>query len=87
MVRIKDLKRINMLKMVPDHLLEIISQEAQLNIYGQGTTLFASGDEIDTFYMMIMGQVAYLIPETAGHEDLSSTNPKPVPGPQVLLLS
>ncbi|HCY86933.1 MAG TPA: cyclic nucleotide-binding domain-containing protein [Desulfobacteraceae bacterium] len=62
MVKIEDLKRINMLKKVPDHLLEIISQEAQLNIYGEGTTLFAAGDDIDTFYMMIMGQVALRVP-------------------------
>ena len=58
MVKIEDLKRINMLNRVPDHLLEIISQEAQLNIYGTGTQLFSVGDDIDTFYMIIMRQVA-----------------------------
>ena len=58
MVKIEDLKRINMLKGVPDHLLDILSQEAQLNIYGTGTQLFTVGERIDTFYMMIMGQVA-----------------------------
>ncbi len=58
MVKIEDLKRINMLKAVPDHLLEIIGQEAQLNIYGTDTRLFTVGDKIDTFYLMIMGQVA-----------------------------
>lgn len=58
MVKIEDLKRINMLKNVPDHLLEILRQEAQLNIYGINTQLFAAGDKIDTFYLMIMGQVA-----------------------------
>lgn len=58
MVKIEDLKRIEMFKKVPDHLLEIISQEAQLNIYGTNTQLFTKGDTIDTFYLMIMGQVA-----------------------------
>lgn len=58
MVKIEDLKRINMLKGVPDHLLSILSQEAQLNIFGSGTQLFTVGDRIDTFFMMIMGQVA-----------------------------
>ncbi|MDD9305178.1 MAG: cyclic nucleotide-binding domain-containing protein [Desulfobacter sp.] len=58
MVKIEDLKRINMMKQVPDHLLEILSQEAQLNIYGTDTQLFTVGDKIDTFYLMIMGQVA-----------------------------
>ncbi|MCG8633743.1 MAG: cyclic nucleotide-binding domain-containing protein [Desulfobacterales bacterium] len=58
MVKIEDLKRINMLSQVPGHLLEIISNEAQLNIYGAGTQLFTVGDTVDTFYMMIMGQVA-----------------------------
>lgn len=58
MVKIEDLKRINMLTQVPDHLLDILSREAQLNIYGTGTQLFTVGDKIDTFYLMIMGQVA-----------------------------
>ena len=61
MVKIEDLKRINMLSKVPDHLLEIISQEAQLNIYGTGTQLFTVGDKIHTFYMMTMGQVALTV--------------------------
>ncbi len=58
MVKIEDLKCINMLSQVPGHLLEIISKEAQLNIYGSGTQLFTVGDTVETFYMMIMGQVA-----------------------------
>ena len=58
MVKIEDLKRINMLSKVPDHLLEILSREAQLNIYGADTQLFTVGDRIDTFYLMVMGQVA-----------------------------
>ena len=58
MVKIEDLKRINMLKKVPDHLLAIIGQEAQLSIYGANTQLFTVGDPIDIYYMLIMGQVA-----------------------------
>ncbi len=58
MVKIEDLKRINMLKNVPVHLLEILRQEAQLNIYGIDTQLFKVGETINTFYLMIMGQVA-----------------------------
>lgn len=61
MVKIEDLKRIGMLGRVPDHLLEILSAEAQLNIYGSHTRLFGVGDKIDTFYMMIMGQVALTV--------------------------
>lgn len=58
MVKIEDLKRIDMFKKVPDHLLDIISQEAQLNIYGTDTQLFSVGDRVDTFYLIVMGQVA-----------------------------
>ncbi len=58
MVKIEDLKRIEMFKKVPDHLLSIISQEAQLNIFGTDTQLFSVGDKIDTFYLIVMGQVA-----------------------------
>jgi CRP/FNR family transcriptional regulator, cyclic AMP receptor protein len=58
MVKIEDLKRINMLKKVPDHLLAILGQEAQLSIYGADTQLFTVGDPIDIYYMLIMGQVA-----------------------------
>ncbi len=58
MVKIEDLKRINTLKKLPDHLLAIIGQEAQLSIFGTQTRLFSKGDELTTFYMLIMGQVA-----------------------------
>lgn len=58
MVKIEDLKRINLLKDFPDHLLEIIANEAQLSIFGTGTQLIAPNEEVDTFYMLIMGQVA-----------------------------
>lgn len=46
-----------MLKKVPDHLLAILGQEAQLSIYGADTQLFTVGDPIDVYYMLIMGQV------------------------------
>lgn len=58
MVKIEDLKRINMLKAVPDHLLEIIAQEAHLSIFGTNTQLFSVGQRVDICYMLIMGQVA-----------------------------
>ena len=58
MVKIEDLKRINMLREFPDHLLEIIAREAQLNIYGTNTQLMTTHEKVDTFFMLIMGQVA-----------------------------
>jgi CRP/FNR family transcriptional regulator, cyclic AMP receptor protein len=58
MVKIEDLKRINMLKDFPEHLLEIIAKEANLTIFGTGTRLATVHKKIDTFYMLIMGQVA-----------------------------
>jgi CRP/FNR family cyclic AMP-dependent transcriptional regulator len=61
MVKIEDLKRINMLKAVPDHLLGIIGKEAQLSIFGTNTQLFSIGERVDTYYMLIMGQVALKI--------------------------
>ncbi len=58
MVKIEDLKRINLLKDVPDHLLDIISNEAQLSIFGEDTQLITVGQKVEHFYMLIMGQVA-----------------------------
>jgi len=58
MVKIEDLKRINLLRDVPDHLLEIFAGEAQLSIFGAGTRLITVDKPVDTFYMLIMGQVA-----------------------------
>ena len=58
MVKIEDLDRINVLKGVPRNLLEMLCQETHLNIYSEGTQLFSAGDFIDTFYMVVMGQVA-----------------------------
>jgi signal-transduction protein with cAMP-binding, CBS, and nucleotidyltransferase domain len=58
MVKIEDLKRINLLKAIPDHLLEIIAKEAQLSIFGAGTELITVNKKIDNFYMLVMGQVA-----------------------------
>lgn len=62
MIKIEDLKRINMLAKMPDHLLKIISELAQLNIYGKNTLLFSQGENIDIFYMIVMGQVELKIP-------------------------
>jgi CRP/FNR family cyclic AMP-dependent transcriptional regulator len=58
MVKVEDLKRINLLKDVPSHLLEIIASEAQLSIFGADTELITLKEEVDTFFMLIMGQVA-----------------------------
>ncbi|MBU8848014.1 MAG: cyclic nucleotide-binding domain-containing protein, partial [Desulfobacterales bacterium] len=61
MVKIEDLKRINLLKDFPDHLFEIIANEAQLSIFGTDTQLISVNEKVDTFYMLIMGQVAIKI--------------------------
>lgn len=58
MVKIEDLKRITLLKDVPDHLLQIIAGEAQLSIFGEGTELLSIGDDVTTYFMLVMGQVA-----------------------------
>lgn len=62
MVRIEDLKQINMLASVPDHVLKIISELAQLNIYGKETLLFSKGENIEIFYMIFIGQVELKVP-------------------------
>jgi len=58
MVKIEELKRINILKEIPDHLLGIIANEAQLSIFGTDTQLIAPNEKVDTFHMLLMGQVA-----------------------------
>lgn len=58
MVSISDLKRINLLKELPDHLLDIIASEAQLSIFSTNAELFRINEPVDTLYMLIMGQVA-----------------------------
>ncbi|MBC2705182.1 Crp/Fnr family transcriptional regulator [Desulfobacula sp.] len=61
MVKIEDLKRINLLKDIPDHLLGIIASEAQLSIFGTDIQLISPNEKVGTFYMLIMGQVAIKI--------------------------
>lgn len=58
MVKIEDLKKIKLLNSLSDDLLEIIVPEAHLSIYNTDTVLFNTDEDIDTFYMLIMGQVA-----------------------------
>lgn len=58
MVKLEDLKRIALLKDLPDHLLEIIAKEAQLSIFGADTQLIVKDHEVNTFFMLLMGQVA-----------------------------
>lgn len=60
MVKIEELKRINLFKNSPDHLLEIISREAQLSIFNTDTQLITINESVDTLYMLIMGQVAVI---------------------------
>ncbi len=60
MVKIEDLRRISMFKNSPDHLLEIISKEAKLSIFNTDTQLITIHEKVDTFYMLIMGQVAVI---------------------------
>lgn len=61
MVKIQDLKQILILESMPDHLLAIIGEEAQLSIFSSNTCLFNAGEAVDTFYMLIMGQVALTV--------------------------
>jgi len=58
MVKIEDLKRINLMKELPGHLLNIIAKEAQLSIFSTGAQLITVNKKIDNFYMLVMGQVA-----------------------------
>lgn len=58
MVQLTDLKRINLLKDIPEHLLEILAREAQLSIFGADTQLITVNKRVDTFFMLVMGQVA-----------------------------
>lgn len=58
MVRIEDLKRINMMKDFPDHVLEKIAAEAHLSIFSTHARLLVINEPVDAFYMLIMGQVA-----------------------------
>ena len=61
MVKIQDLKQVFILESMPDHLLALIGQEAQLSIFSSNTCLFKAGEAVDTFYMLIMGQVALTV--------------------------
>jgi CRP/FNR family transcriptional regulator, cyclic AMP receptor protein len=61
MVKIQDLRQIFILESMPEHLLTLIGQEAQLSIFSSGTCLFRAGEAVDTFYMVIMGQVALTV--------------------------
>ena len=62
MIKIEELKRIDMFANMPDHLVKIIRELAQLNIYDKDTMLFSQGENIDIFYMIVMGQVELKVP-------------------------
>ena len=59
MVKTEDLKRINMLRDFPGHLLEIIAREANLTIFGTGTRLATIHEKLDTFYMLFQFHLKY----------------------------
>lgn len=61
MVKIQDLKHIHMLEKMPGRLLTLIGQEAQLSIFSTNTCLFRAGENVDTFFMVMMGQVALAV--------------------------
>ena len=66
MVRVEDLEKIYLMKDMPRDLLLKVASEAQLNIYSAGTVLFRINESIESFYMVLMGQVALqveLMPE------------------------
>ncbi len=58
MVRVEDLRKIHLMKDMPQELLAKVASEAQLNIYSAGTVLFRFNENIEYFYMVLMGQVA-----------------------------
>ncbi len=58
MVKIEDLKKIDLLNGLSDNLLELIAPHAHLSIFNTDTQLFETNEDIDIFYMLIMGQVA-----------------------------
>lgn len=73
MVKIEDLKRINLLRDMPDNLLEIIAKEAQLSIFSTNREFYHIHDNIDTFYMLVMGQVALTVELAPGIDVIIDT--------------
>lgn len=57
MVNLEDLKRIYILRNMPLHILEKITQEARICILEKGSVLFKTGERNEVFYMLTMGQV------------------------------
>ena len=45
------------MKGLPEHLLKILVEEAQLSIFGAGSVLIRDNDAADIVYMLVMGQV------------------------------
>jgi CRP/FNR family transcriptional regulator, cyclic AMP receptor protein len=61
MVKIENLKCINLLSNLPDEFLEILAKEAHLSIFGESTQLFDVDERVNTFHTMVMDQVAMKI--------------------------
>ncbi|MFO7754287.1 MAG: cyclic nucleotide-binding domain-containing protein [Desulfobacteraceae bacterium] len=58
MVTIQDLKRITLFSDMPEDLLQIIAARANLSVFSTDAHLFEANEDIDTFYLLLMGQVA-----------------------------
>ncbi len=73
MVNIQDLKQITLLAGMPEDLLHIISSHANLFIFSHDDLLFEANQDIDTFYMLLMGQVALKVELTGEIEIILDT--------------
>ncbi len=58
MVNLDDLRRIDILRDMPFHILDKISKEARICILEKDSLLFQTGGRNEIFYMLTMGQVA-----------------------------
>jgi signal-transduction protein with cAMP-binding, CBS, and nucleotidyltransferase domain len=61
MVKIEDIRRINLFRDMPEPLLELVAGQAQLSIYNTGFELTRINERVDRLYMLTMGQVALKI--------------------------
>jgi CRP-like cAMP-binding protein len=57
MVDKRELRRMHLLKDMPDAMLDKIAQAGQLRIFSADTVLFQQGDNLEYFYMILTGQV------------------------------
>jgi CRP/FNR family cyclic AMP-dependent transcriptional regulator len=57
MVSIEDLKKIDVLDNLTDPMLENMRPLTQLQLFGDGATIFQEGQEAEYFYMLLKGKV------------------------------